>query len=190
LSRALTLKIHGTAEAELRAARQIGERVGVLEHRFVSIPELREARDIKGSTELSRKAVPPTYIPMKNAVFYSLAAAFAEEKGSGVIMGGHNGDDRRVFEDTSEEFFAKLGDAFRVGSPRLRRHGLRIVRPLKDKGKAEVVALAAQLKVPFELTWSCHRDGSRHCWECEGCEKRARAFREAGVEDPLNPKKV
>jgi len=184
------LKIHGAAEAELRAARRIGERVGVLEHRFVSIPELREAGDIKGSAELSRKAVPPTYIPMKNAVFYSLAAAFAEEKGSGLIMGGQNGDDRRLFEDTSEEFFAKLEGALRIGSPRLRKHGLRIVRPLKDKSKAEVVALAADLGVPFELTWSCHRDGARHCWECPGCEGRARAFREAGVEDPLDSRKV
>jgi hypothetical protein len=44
----------------LRAARLLGRRVGVLEHRFVRIPELREAGDITGSKALSKKAVPPT----------------------------------------------------------------------------------------------------------------------------------
>ena len=45
---------------------------------------------------------------MKNATYYSLAAAFAEETGSSCIVGGHNSDDLRFFEDTSDEFFAQL----------------------------------------------------------------------------------
>ena len=64
--------------------------------------------DIVGSSELSMETVPSTYIPMKNAVFYSLAAAFAEEKGARRIIGGHNAEDKILFEDTSEEFFDSL----------------------------------------------------------------------------------
>jgi 7-cyano-7-deazaguanine synthase len=157
---------------------------------LVRIPELREAGDIAGSSELSKKAVPPTYIPMKNAIYYSLAAAFAEEKGSGCIIGGHNGEDRRVFEDTSEEFFASLQKTILASSPRLRRRGLKILRPLKDMSKPEVVALAARLGVPLELTWSCHRAGEEHCWRCDGCRRRTEAFEAAGVQDPLRSKKV
>ena len=56
--RALTIEIHGTAEAELRAARRLGKRVGVVEHRFVRVPDLREAKDIEGSKELSGRGVP------------------------------------------------------------------------------------------------------------------------------------
>jgi len=182
--------IHGTAAAELRAARRIGRRAGVVEHRFMRIPELREAEDIAGSSELSGEAVPPTYIPMKNAIFYSLAAAFAEEKGSDCIIGGHNGDDRRLFEDTSEEFFASLQKTLLASSPRLRKRGLKILRPLKDRSKAEVVALAAKAGVPLGLTWSCHRTGDKHCWRCAGCALRVEAFEAAGVEDPLRSKKV
>jgi 7-cyano-7-deazaguanine synthase len=168
----------------------MAKRVGILEHRVVRIPELREAADISGSRELSRRAVPPTYIPMKNAIFYSLAAAFAEEKGSGAIIGGHNADDRREFADTSEEFFVSLQKTFTAASPRLKRNGLQILRPLKDMRKAEVVALAAGLGVPLELTWSCHRTGEVHCWACDGCRKRREAFEAAGVADPLMPEKV
>jgi 7-cyano-7-deazaguanine synthase len=172
----------------LRAARLLGRRVGVLEHRFVRIPELREAGDITGSKALSKKAVPPTYIPMKNAIYYSLAAAYAEEKGSDCIIGGQNGDDRRLFDDTSEEFFASLQRTMLTFSPRLRKNGLKILRPLKDKSKPEVVALAAGMGVPLELTWSCHRSGEEHCWRCDGCKGRMEAFEAAGVEDPLSKK--
>ena len=184
-ARALTIEIHGTAGSELKAARLLGRRVGVVEHRFIRVPELREAGDIAGSRELSKRAVPPTYIPMKNAVFYSLAAAFAEEKGASRIIGGHNADDRRSFQDTSEEFFAKLEGTLVAGSPRLRRRGLKIARPLKDMTKAEVVAAATELGVPLELTWSCHRGGEEHCWKCDGCRRRVDAFDAAGVSDPL-----
>lgn len=184
------MEIHGTADAELRAAKLLGRRVGVLEHRFVHVPEMREAGDITGSRELSRKGVPHTYIPMKNAIYYSLAAAYAEEKGSDLIIGGQNADDRRLFEDTSEEFFASLQRAVLASSLRLRRRGLKIVRPLKDKSKAEVVALAAGMGVPLELTWSCHRSGEEHCWRCGGCRGRTEAFQAAGVDDPLASKKV
>ena len=127
---------------------------------------------------------------MKNAIYYSLAAAFAEEKGAGCIIGGHNGDDRRLFEDTSEEFFASLQRTFLASSPRLRRRGLKILRPLKDMAKPEVVALAARMGVPLELTWSCHRAGELHCWKCDGCKLRIEAFEAAGVGDPLMSKKV
>jgi 7-cyano-7-deazaguanine synthase len=174
----------------LGAARLLGRRVGVLEHRFMRVPDLREAGDIAGPSELSRGVVPPTYVPMKNAIYYSLAAAYAEEKGSDCIMGGHNLDDKRMFEDTSEDFFADLQSALLDASPRLRKHGLKILRPLKERRKSEVVALAAEIGVPLELTWSCHQAGEEHCWKCPGCRGRIEAFAGAGVEDPLMRKKV
>lgn len=154
------------------------------------IPDLREAGDIPGWRPLSEGKVPATYIPMKNAVFYSIAASFAEEKASHRIIGGHNAEDRRLFDDAGDAFFASLEKTLLAGSPRLRGSGLRILRPLKDKTKAEVVRLAAQIGVPLELTWSCHRAGEEHCWRCDGCAGRTGAFEAAGVEDPLKSKKV
>jgi len=127
---------------------------------------------------------------MKNAIYYSLAAAYAEEKGADCIIGGHNVDDSRLYDDTSEEFFVSLQRTISASSPRLRRRGLKILRPLKDKSKSEVVALAAGIGVPLELTWSCNRAGQEHCWRCDGCRRRTEAFEAAGVRDPLASKKV
>jgi 7-cyano-7-deazaguanine synthase len=184
-ARALTIEIHGTADAELRAARLLGKRVGVLEHRFVRMPDVREAGDIAGSKALAKKAIPATYIPMKNALYYSMAAAYAEEKGADCVIGGQNADDKRVFEDTSEEFFASLQKTITASSPRLRGRGFKVLRPLKDKTKPQVVALAVGMGVPLELTWSCYRSGEEHCWRCDGCRRRVEAFQTAGVVDPL-----
>ncbi len=181
-TRALTMKFYGIAEEELRAATRISKKAEVVEHRFVEIPSLKETEDI-GSSALG--GLPSTYIPMRNAVFYSLAASYAEEVGADYILGGHNRDDLGIFEDTRQEFFDDLQRAFWSGSSRLKKKRTTLLRPLQRMSKGEVVSYASRLNVPLELTWSCHRGGKEHCWECDGCRARIEAFKWARVEDPL-----
>lgn len=181
---ALTFEYHGIAGRELDCARGLAARAGVHEHRFVRLPDLREASDIPGA---AFPGLPPTYIPLRNAIFYSFAASYAEEIGASAVAGGHNKDDMAVFEDVGPRFFSHLQKALLSGSAGLRRSGLEILRPLKRRNKVSVVGLASSLGVPLELTWSCHRDGRAHCWRCPGCASRSLAFSGAGVEDPLSP---
>lgn len=61
----------------------------------------------------------------------------------------------------------------------------KIHAPLKNMQKKEVVIKAAQLGIPFELTWSCLFGEQHHCGECIQCRSRKSAFKEAGVEDPI-----
>ena len=180
--RALSFEFKGIAESELRSAKSIANLAGVLEHRILRLPDLREAGDIPGFRLAGR---PRSYIPLRNSVFYSLAASVAEETGADTIVGGHNKDDQEVFEDVSSQFFTPLQAALRAASPVLRRDRLRIVRPLRDLPKPEVIKLGTSLQVPLELTWSCHRDVKEHCWRCDGCRSRRRAFMEAGIPDPI-----
>ena len=185
--RALTFEYMGIARSELSAAKAIAFQAGVLEHRIVRLPDLREAADIPG---FRPPGLPPTYIPLRNGIFYAFAASYAEETSASYIVGGHNRDDAVVFADVSAEFFSSLQRAFWNGSPSLRRNKLKIARPLKLLRKPGVIRLAASLGVPLELTWSCHRDSEEHCWNCDGCISRARCFREAGVVDPLASSKM
>ena len=181
-TRALTIKFYRIAEGELRAAHSIAKTAGAVEHRLVEIPSLKEAGDIGGGRF---SGLPSTYIPMRNAVFYTLAASYAEEVGANYILGGHNGDDLRIFEDTRREFFDSLQRAIWAGSSRLRKDRTTLLRPLQRMSKSEVVAFASRLKVPLGLTWSCHIEGTEHCWQCDGCRARVEAFEGAGVKDPL-----
>ena len=180
--RAITFEYHGIARQELRAAREIASSAGVSEHRFVRLPDLKEAGDIVGA---GFGRLPPTYIPLRNSIFYSFAASYAEEVGASSIVGGHNRDDEEIFEDVGSAFFRNLQGAYRAASPILRRNRITIARPLRDRSKPEVIRMATSLGVPLGLTWSCHRSGRRHCWHCDGCRARVKAFGAAGITDPL-----
>jgi 7-cyano-7-deazaguanine synthase len=182
-NRALTIRFHGIAEGEIAAATGIARKAAVLEHRMFPIPELRELGDMSSPRNL--KGLPRAYIPMKNAIYYSIASAFAEEVGAGQIIGGHNQDDARVYEDTNGVFFRNLQAALRSGSDRLRASRLSILRPLSKMSKTAVVSMAYKLGVPLELTWSCHEEGTEHCGRCLGCRQRREAFDGAGIRDPL-----
>jgi 7-cyano-7-deazaguanine synthase len=182
--RALTFEYYGIAKREVDSAKAIAAKAEVIEHRLFRLPDLKEAEDIPGGEFAS---LPPTYIPLRNSIFFSIAGSYAEEKRVPLIVGGHNKDDAEVFIDVRSEFFEALERTLWLGSTILNRRRTRIRRPLSRKTKVQVVKLAASLKVPFELTWSCHRVGMEHCWECAGCLSRLESFREAGINDPLSP---
>ncbi|MDV3244886.1 MAG: 7-cyano-7-deazaguanine synthase [Nitrososphaerales archaeon] len=178
---ALTFRFGGMAASELRASVAVSIAARV-KQRVVRLPDLREASDIEGA---GFPGLPPTYIPMRNSIYYSLAASYAEELRADCIVGGHTKDDLKVFRDAGPAFFASLEEAFWAGSKILSGKRTRILRPLRLMSKPEVIKLAASLDVPLELTWSCHRDGAVHCWRCQGCQGRLRSFERAGVPDPL-----
>ncbi|MBI3840836.1 MAG: 7-cyano-7-deazaguanine synthase [Thaumarchaeota archaeon] len=186
LIRALTFEYHGIARSEVAAARRIAKKAGVAEHRVVRLPNLKEASDIRGA---SFPGLPGTYIPMRNAIFYSFAAAYAEEARAQSIVGGHNRDDTKTFADAGRGFFDAFDRALWAGSAIMRREKTEILLPLANKTKAQVVREASKLGVPLELTWSCHRTGRSHCWKCDGCLARVWAFSAAGVADPLRQAK-
>lgn len=151
---------------------------------MIRLPDLKEAGEIRSPRF---GGLPPTYIPMRNAVFYSTAASFAEEVGAQIIIGGHNRGDRRTFADAGPRFFRDMQRALRSGAGVRTGGRVRILLPVAGLTKIEVIKLAKRRGVPLDLTWSCHRDREAHCWECEGCLSRVRTFEKAGVSDPLAP---
>jgi len=59
----------------------------------------------------------------------------------------------------------------------------RIVLPLSRMTKAAALRLGTRLGASLGLTWSCYRQGPRHCGRCLGCVERREAFRAAGLQD-------
>ncbi|WP_288729834.1 7-cyano-7-deazaguanine synthase, partial [uncultured Fusobacterium sp.] len=51
--------------------------------------------------------------------------------------------------------------------------------------KKEIVKLGLDLKLPYELTWSCYEGGEYPCGQCGTCIDREKAFEENGHIDPL-----
>jgi len=47
------------------------------------------------------------------------------------------------------------------------------------------VKIGTRLGVNYADTWTCNRGEERACGKCGACTERREAFREAGVEDPV-----
>ena len=124
-----------------------------------------------------------TYVPYRNGLFLSSAAAVALSHGCEVIYYGAHADDAagNAYPDTSMAFHRAISDAIRIGSGDV----LRLEAPFIDLTKADVVAKGMENGVPFELTWSCYEGHEKACGVCATCRDRKRAFAENGWIDPI-----
>lgn len=183
-------------EKEILAAREVAAFYGVehleldlakiflysdcslLKHSGEEIPEESYAEQLE---KTDGKPV-STYVPFRNGLFLSSAASIALSKGCSVIYYGAHADDAagNAYPDCSMEFQRAMNDAVFIGSG----EALRIEAPFVGMTKAEVVKKGLELKVPYELTWSCYEGGEKPCGVCGTCRDRAEAFRINGVEDP------
>jgi 7-cyano-7-deazaguanine synthase len=151
----------------------------------INLEFLKEVVDLRKQTRnpLLNKA-PGAYIPSRNTIFYGIASSFAETLDTKYIIGGHNKDDARTFPDASLDFFKSFNETVALGKLSKGRTG-KLVMPLSNLGKSDVVKLGHKLGVPFELTWSCYLSGNQPCGKCSACKMRATAFHDARISDPL-----
>lgn len=123
-----------------------------------------------------------TYVPFRNGLFLSYAAAIAVSIGAEVIFYGAHADDAAgaAYPDCSPEFETAMCEAIFEGTG----HQVVIEAPLLYLTKAEVVAKGLRLKAPYHLTWSCYEGGKKPCGKCATCIDRQKAFEANGIKDP------
>ncbi len=151
----------------------------LLKHSSQEIPEESYAKQL----EKTKEEVPvSTYVPFRNGLFLSSAASIALSKGCSVIYYGAHADDAAGFAypDCSEVFHNAMSEAIWEGSG----HQLQIKAPFVKMTKGQVVKIGLDLKVPYEMTWSCYEGGERPCGKCGTCLDRAAAFAENHIKDP------
>lgn len=127
-----------------------------------------------------------TYVPFRNGLMLSAAAALAQslypEEECGIWIGAHADDAAgNAYADCSVAFNESMGRAISIGTYEL----VKLHAPLNRLNKAQVVAEGLKLGVPYELTWSCYEGGEKACGKCATCIDRLSAFRENGCEDPI-----
>lgn len=126
-----------------------------------------------------------TYVPFRNGLMLSAVAALAQsiypDDEVDIYLGAHADDAAgRAYADCSEEFTSAMNTAIVIGT-----YGkVRVVAPLVNMNKAEVVKTGLTLNVPYKLTWSCYAGGDKPCGKCGTCIDRAAAFAANHVHDP------
>ena len=131
--------------------------------------------------------IPVTYVPARNTVLLALALAWAEVLDADEIHLGVNAVDYSGYPDCRPAFI----DAFQQLAGLATKRGvegrpLRLVTPLMQRSKADIIALGHSLQLDYSLTVSCYQatDEGLACGRCDACRLRAEGFRQAGVADP------
>ncbi len=129
-----------------------------------------------------KKNIPSTYVPARNLVFLSYAVSCAESMGASSIFIGAHTLDYPGYPDCRPQFIHSFE---RAANDAIHKKGVKVIAPLIDKSKKEIIEMGLSLNVPFEHTWSCYKGGTRPCGHCDSCRFRQEAFRALGRKDPL-----
>ena len=188
-----------TEARELAAARRVAAAVGLREllelkmdlfrriggsaltDSSIAVPDAVE-EDAAASSQRTGKDVPVTYVPFRNAHFLSAAVSWAEVLGARTVFIGAVEQDSSGYPDCRPAYYEAFNELIRMGT---KDGEIRVATPLIEMRKSEIVRLGVELGAPFHVSWSCYSGESEACGVCESCVLRLRAFREAGVVDPI-----
>jgi len=129
------------------------------------------------------EGVPITYVPFRNGIFLSMAAAIAEKEGASVISIGVVEEDSSGYPDCREEYITQMQKAINLGTKDETK--IEITMPLVHLKKSEIVKESLRLEVPLSLTWSCYKSEDKACGVCDSCRLRLNGFNIAEVQDPI-----
>jgi 7-cyano-7-deazaguanine synthase len=127
--------------------------------------------------------LPNTFVPGRNIVFLTFAAAYAWQRNIEHLVTGVAQTDYSGYPDCRQETIEALQLTIRLGMA----SNVVIHTPLMSLSKKETVLLARDLGAleAMALTHTCYEGRRPPCGECPACVLRARGFDEAGIEDPL-----
>jgi len=141
-----------------------------------------ERKDLKDTKEESKN----WYIPARNLVFLSYALAFSDflllnKKVKSDIFVGFKNEGSENFPDTSKIFVKQINNI----SKETTESKPKIIAPLIQKDKEDIIDLATKLKVDLKKTFSCYTSSDlRHCGTCLACILRKEGFHWANIKDP------
>ena len=132
-------------------------------------------------TDGIKPGVPITYVPFRNGIFLSIAAALAQKYLADAIFIGVVEEDSSGYPDCRESFIEAMEKAINLGLKDDTQ--IKIEAPLIHLSKKDIVKKALKLGVRLEHTWSCYKNSDIACGVCDSCRLRLKGFKEAGVKD-------
>ena len=127
--------------------------------------------------------LPNTFVPGRNLIFLTFAAAYAYQRGIEHLVTGVAQTDYSGYPDCRQNTLQALELAIRLGMD----CQLTIHTPLMFLSKKETVELARSVGAleAMAYTHTCYEGLQPPCGTCPACVLRAKGFAEAGIADPL-----
>ena len=180
---AITFDYGQIAQKEIERAKIIAEKLGI-EQKIVDLSSLYNGFGsttalMDDSIPMPSKFEPSVIVPFRNAIFLSVAVAYADAVGASKVLYGAQGSDAPFYPDCRKEFF----EAFQTAAQKGTDSQIEIDAPFHSMKKSEIIKLGTKLGVPYEITWSCYLNNEKQCGVCESCRNRKNGFKEANIID-------
>ena len=189
----ITFSYGQKANMEINAAKSFAKKLGLKEHKIIDIDFMKNLYGNSNVLTSSKRKIPAKFeysivVPIRNAVFLSIASAWAFTLNASLVAyGAHTGDTN--YPDCRPKFAKKLENAFNEGeidgiNSKLRK-SIEIWSPYR-KGLSKSDLLKTGIKNLGDSifkTWSCYSNKKYHCGICESCNNRKIAFTKAGIID-------
>lgn len=176
---------------EIYQARKIAKMLEVENFvlKFDAFTELNDSALIDGSLDISsahahKPNLPASFVPNRNAIFFTLAHAYAQKKGINNIITGINQTDYSGYPDCRENFIQALEVALNLGS----ESELKFHYPLIHLTKGETFELSKEegvLEMVLEESHTCYNgdhntknEWGYGCGKCPACILRANGWEE------------
>ncbi len=174
---------------ELACAKQITDRLGV-PHTVLPIDtfEALGGNALTGALSVAsipdpNTGLPNTFVPGRNLIFLTFAAAYAYPRQIHHLVTGVTQTDYSGYPDCRADTMQSLEQTLRLGMA----YDITLHAPLLHCSKADTVRLAQQVGAlpAMALTHTCYEGSRPPCGVCPACRIRAKGFAEAGIPDPL-----
>lgn len=167
---------------EIEASKAICEYYGI-EHKVL---ELDWLKSITHTSLVSEKNVPTgqelknpvnsmksVWVPNRNALFLNIAGSFADGENYDYIIIGANKEEGQTFPDNTQQFIDRVNAVFEYSTQKKPK----VIAPLINSDKNDIVKLALENSVPLEYVRSCYQSTERHCGVCESCTRLKNALK-------------
>lgn len=142
-----------------------------------AIPEVTLAN--LDSNEFVQKSAEAVWVPNRNGLFLNVAACFADSFGYEYIIFGANKEEGTTFLDNTQDFIDKINASFEFSTLQKPK----VIAPLINFDKNDIVKIAIEKSAPLELTRSCYSNKDKNCGVCESCVRLKRALKSNNCEN-------
>ncbi|TLX80847.1 MAG: 7-cyano-7-deazaguanine synthase [Thaumarchaeota archaeon] len=190
---AITFSYGQKANQEITLAKYFAKILKLKEHKIVNIEFMKGLYEKSNVLTNSTMKIPSKFdysvvVPIRNAVFLSIASAWAFSKNAQLVAyGAHKGDQR--YPDCRPSFSRLIEQAFNEGEIDGIKDGLRkkirVWTPfIAGLSKSDLLKIGyRRLGDEIFKTWSCYADTKIHCGRCESCNNRKAAFLNSRIND-------
>ncbi len=171
------------ANSEISTSKKICDYYNI-KHKVIQLDWLKEIthtalvsdKELPEGIENPIESAKAVWVPNRNGLFLNIAGSFADSENYTHIILGANKEEGETFPDNTQEFADRVNAAFEYST----LNKPKVLVPLINYDKNDIVNLALKNNLPLELVKSCYNGGEKHCGVCESCTRLKNALKNNG----------